>query len=64
MIKLKTYDDGSYIPLTSPLSRRYDMGTMKNPKKAPKAVDPTKDPKSPLYKKNLVDRFVDRVFER
>lgn len=51
MIKLKTFKDGSYIPITNPLSRRYDYES-----------DWAKKNKVTRYKKGIGEKMVDFIF--
>ncbi len=58
-IKLFRYKDGSYISPRNPLSRRYDVDN-----EDPQMKKDKKNPKSPRYQKNFIDKFVDKVLER
>lgn len=69
-IAIKRYKDGTYTPLSNPLSRRIDYGDINDageytPKKKKTRVQRYQEEvKAGTYKKNFIDKFVDRVLSR
>lgn len=62
-IKLIRYKDGTYTPLFNPLVRRVDYGTSTPKKKETRTQRYQREKASGTYKKNWVDKVVDRILE-
>jgi hypothetical protein len=62
-IKLIRYKDGSYTPLSNPFVRRIDFGTSTPKTKETPTQRYKRQKKEGTYKKNWVDKLVDRILD-